>query len=131
MAEPAGDPLTGVLIFAAVAVAPTALFWLALRLPPLVRGLRERRRPPAPSGPPVERIAADLRRVRHALRTLPAGVSAVRRRGIEAAYEDLLTQACRALAVEHQLAALPPGLEREVERLRIELALQTAGLEIR
>jgi hypothetical protein len=132
MTEPAGDPLTGVLIFALVAVVPTALIWLALRAPRIAGDAGALRCPdPVPQGPPVERLAADLRRVRGALGSLPDGVSNVRRRGVVAAYDDLLVLACRAVAVDHCLTELPDGMERELERVRVELALRSAGLMIR
>lgn len=48
--------------------------------------------PPAqgPAGPPIQRIAADVRRIHHQLLSLPPGVPAARLRGWRAAYDDVL-----------------------------------------
>lgn len=132
MTEPAGDPLAGVLIFALVAVVPAVLIWLALRAPRIAGAAWDLQCPgPMPQGPPVERLAADLRRVRRALGSLPDGVPNLRRRGVVAAYDDLLVLACQAVAVDHCLTELPDGMERDLERVRVELALRSAGLMIR
>lgn len=134
MADSGGGVVVGVLSFLAVALIPTVAFWLALRVPWLVRTLRRLRRKPRPdplATPPVEQIAADLRRVHRLLMRMPEGASYARRRGAEQAYEDLLAAACRAVGIEHQLGGLPDGLDRDIERLRVEAALQQAGLVIR
>ena len=84
--------------------------------------------PPAPSGLPIERIAADARRIRNQLRHVPPGTPAARLRGWQAAYDDVLVLACRALGLEHRLEELAPGPVRELERQRVERMLEAAGL---
>jgi len=90
---------------------------------------RDRRSTERPTGPPVERIAADLRRISTML-TDPRPMSAVRRTGILAAYDNRLVAACAALDVPHDLDRTD-GMDREIERLRIETALEACGLVIR
>lgn len=134
MAEPGGDVLAGVLGFVAVALVPTVAFWLALRVPPLVRALARRLRRPSPVGPagrPIEQLAADLRRVHRLLTRMPPGASYARRRGAEQAYEDLLAQAARMLGVDERLSDAGDRMDRELERLRVEAALLDVGLVIR
>ncbi len=87
--------------------------------------------PPArPEGQPLERIAADLRRLRPQARLHPEGAAYARHRGVVAAYDEALRDACRALSVPTDLADLPEGLEREAERIRVEYALEAAGLPL-
>ena len=101
----------------------------------LVTVLRRVRRrfspaPDPPAGPPIERIASDVRRVRTELRALTPGLPMARRIGISRAYDDLLAGACRALDVPDTLSELPPGTDRDAERLRIEYELEEAGLRL-
>lgn len=127
-------PLANVVLFAVAVLAPTLLFWVVLRLPRTVDGIGawvRRRRTPPPSTPPIERLTADLRRVHRALAEYPPGTPNVRRRATRDAYDALLAQACTAVDVPHRLAELPEGMERELERLRVEEALRGAGLTIR
>jgi hypothetical protein len=88
--------------------------------------------PPTPLGMPIERISADLRRIRaRALAQAQAqGTPVVQRRAILAAYDDALMDACRALGVDTDLAAMNDDLERESERLRIEVQLERAGIDL-
>ncbi|WP_406629354.1 hypothetical protein [Amycolatopsis sp. WGS_07] len=116
-----------VLLFAVVSVAPSVLFWAALRLPAVCRWVRRRRAAPVPSGPPVEQVAADLRRVRRALAQLPAGTPAARRIGTRQAYDELLVTACREIGVAHRLDGVREGVDRDLERLRIEDSLSRKG----
>ncbi|MFL6130168.1 MAG: hypothetical protein ACJ73E_14030 [Mycobacteriales bacterium] len=78
--------------------------------------------------PPLEQLAADLRRLAPALRDLPRGTSRARQRGLLMAYDDVLVAAALALDVPHALDTLPPGIDRELERVRVEGALEAAGL---
>ncbi len=55
----------------------------------------------------------------------------IRRTGALRAYDALLMQACRAVDVPHRLDQLPTGTPLEVERLRVEESLMSAGLVIR
>ena len=102
-----------------------------------VLDLRARRRAregdvPPPAAPrPVEAVAADVRRLGRQLDTVPAGAPQVRRRGLQAAYDDVLTEAAALLAVPHDLGTVPPGFARDVERLRLQTALSDAGLVVR
>jgi hypothetical protein len=126
----AGGVLANLVLFAVVCVAPTVLFWCALRAPAVLRRVRERRGTPAPQEPPIERVAADLRRVHRLLAGYPAGTPAARRFGTRQAYDELLTQACRQIGVPHRLAELPEGMDREIERLRVEHSLRERGLAV-
>jgi len=86
--------------------------------------------PPAPAGMPIERIAADLRRIRPQALMQATGTPMARRRGIIAAYDQALLEACRALEVPTELDRITDALERESERLRTEAELARAGVEL-
>jgi hypothetical protein len=81
-----------------------------------------------PPGPPLEKLAADLRRLRPEVRRPRPGVTMARHRGVVAAYDGVLIQTARTLAVATTLADLPDGIDHEAERLRLEHALEQAGL---
>lgn len=87
--------------------------------------------PPTPLGHPLERIVRDLRRLQPEARHPREGMPVEKLRGVLAAYDDLLLEACRAVEVSTSLASLPEGLERESERLRVEYELERAGILIR
>jgi hypothetical protein len=80
-------------------------------------------------GPPVEQLAVELRRLAGVLLD-PRPVSSVRRFGVERAYDETLGKACCALGIEHHLDEVRLS-DREFERLRVEAALQDAGLVLR
>jgi hypothetical protein len=84
--------------------------------------------PTKPAGPPIEQVAADLRRLgqqRLGIATRsPVWFAAVQR-----AYDDRLQVACRELEVEEHLAELE-GVDLEIERVRVEGALQAAGMAL-
>jgi hypothetical protein len=114
-----------------VAVLGAALHWRAA----LERGRTLGRRvhlvaPPLPSaaGPPLEKLAADLRRLRPEVRSPRPGIAMARQRGIVAAYDGVLVTTAKALGVPTTLADLPEGIDREAERLRLEHALGQAGI---
>lgn len=86
--------------------------------------------PPTPLGMPIERISADLRRIRVRTMAQAEGTPVVQRRAILAAYDDALMDACRALGVETDLDAMKDDLDRESERLRTEVQLERAGLDL-
>jgi hypothetical protein len=87
--------------------------------------------PPPPPGPhrPVELVAADLRRLASELAVVPSGTPVARRRGLLAAYDDVLVEAAAILEVPYELTTVP-GAAREVERLRLLAALEAAGLVV-
>ncbi|GIJ23497.1 hypothetical protein [Micromonospora lutea] len=76
---------------------------------------------------PLEQIAADLRFLRRgrAGGTRPA----VWHNGVLDAYDDRLRLACRALGVSEHLAEVT-GLDRQIERVRVEAELDAAGLRL-
>jgi hypothetical protein len=118
-----------------VVVACTAMFGLvvggALNAGSLGRlARRHRRRPPQPVGRPLERVVADLHRIRAEVVSPLPGASKVRRDATLAAYDDVLAEACRALRVPDHLTAVPPGTEREAERLHTEWLLEQAGVPV-
>ncbi|MDP2772715.1 MAG: hypothetical protein Q8O61_04085 [Nocardioides sp.] len=82
----------------------------------------------APPGPPIERIAADVRRIRTDIRHAPPGMPVARLRGWCAAYDDVLVMACRSLDLEQSLETRLTMVERELERERVERMLVRAGL---
>jgi hypothetical protein len=102
--------------------------WLAGEHP-----LRRRRPPPPPPAPPrrpLQVVAADLRRLSRQLELVPAGASLVRWRALWAAYDDVLLEAADALEIPHELPAMPSGIARDLERLRLLAALEGAGLAV-
>ncbi|GIJ08184.1 hypothetical protein ACFFMR_30435 [Micromonospora andamanensis] len=76
---------------------------------------------------PLEQIAADLR----CLRRDRAGGSrtVVWHSDVLDAYDDRLRLACRALGITEHLAELT-GIDRQIERVRVEAELDTAGLRL-
>jgi hypothetical protein len=131
--------LRGVLVLGLITLGVVAAAWCAFNgarlgawsvaagrllriLPPL---------PPTPLGMPIERISADLRRIRVQALRQAEGMPVVQRRAILAAYDDALMDACRALGVETELDAMNDDLERESERLRTEVELERAGIDLR
>ncbi len=98
--------------------------WVARRASAL------RRRPLAPTGRPIELIAADVHRLGPRFHCVPTGVSFARFEARRQAYDRVLVEACHAVAVDHLLRVLPPGQELDRERQRVERALQRCGLRL-
>jgi hypothetical protein len=121
--------LSGWLGVAAVMAVLVVALWAVLYGSAAISFVRRHRPSPAmPTGPPIEALVADLRRLRSATLEVEPGTSHVRRIATVAAYDDTLIQACRALGLPDTLTDLPPGTDREAERLRVEALLEAAGL---
>ncbi len=126
--------MLNLLITAVAVVVPAAVLgavfaapkWIAACSDARRRRLRRRGLLPVRTGRPLERLAADLRRL-DPQRTAP-GCSRTKREAARLAYEDVLMEAARALEIDHALASAPRGLPRELELLRVEQALLAAGL---
>ena len=86
---------------------------------------------PVPTGPPLEKLAADLRRLRPMARSpKPGGAdgpAARHRRGVR--QRARWTRPGRSRCRPH-LTELPEGIDREAERLRLEHALELAGSQL-
>jgi hypothetical protein len=82
-----------------------------------------------PARRPLEHVAADLRRLTRELAMVPGGLPMARRRGLLAAYDDVLVEAAALLEIPHQLTAQPPET-RELERMRLLASLEAAGLVV-
>ncbi len=114
----------------AVILLPTALGFVLLGIPRVVRWVAERRTR-APAVEPIERIGANLRRLRAQLEATETAtdlpVKSVRVRALRGAYLDTLTAACQRLGVE------PPHGDRasQAEIYRVEAALRQRGLDVR
>jgi hypothetical protein len=78
---------------------------------------------------PLELVAADLRRLTRELSMVPGGMPMARRRGLLAAFDDVLVEAAELLEVPNQLTAEPPAT-RELERMRLLASLEAAGLVV-
>lgn len=103
--------------------------FLMERVVALGRGMHLLAPPPEPPiGPPLEKLAADLRRLRPEVHSPRPGIAMARQRALVAAFDGVLVQAATALRVTTTLAELPDGLEHEAERLRLEHALELTGL---
>jgi hypothetical protein len=132
-----GDETDGVanaILVLAVVLFPTILGMTVIGLLRLRRRFQgRRRRGPLPAGPPIERIAADLRRL-YRQRTMLAGHSpspgrGLRTKALNAAYVDVLISACRALDVTQPQPA-PNGLVSDQEIERVEVDLRQQGLDV-
>jgi hypothetical protein len=106
--------------------------WRALRRldrtinqPPAVDRLRMERRLP-----PVEQIAAELRRLNHQRHHGLSTESEKWSAAVATAYDVWLLAACRRLNITEHLTTLV-GIDRDLERLRVESQLETAGLVLR
>jgi hypothetical protein len=94
--------------------------------PPCLQSIAEsRHRLPA-----IEQIAAELRRLDRQRRGGPTRESEAWSAAVADAYDRWLLFACRSLEVPEQLAALD-GDDRDIERVRVEGALEAAGLVLR
>ena len=115
-------------------LAPTVVLGAIFAMPKWVAAAGEARRRRLrrlgklviPAGPPLERLASDLRRLR--VQRADPHRSRVQREGARLAYEDVIRQAASALDIAHDLDGTNSRFGREVELLRIEQALLDAGL---
>lgn len=102
--------------------------WRMARLERDVRGVAAAL-PDRPAVPPIEQVAADLRRLAEqragVARRSPVWFTAVQR-----AYDDRLRTACQSLRVEQHLGELT-GVDLEIERVRVAGALEQAGMDLR
>src|SRR5690348_12999008 len=122
--------------YALIVTLPPSAIWALLNAGRICKGAvavarRCRLLPPRPvvtHNPPVERIAATLRRLSWEMGHVPPGTSTVKRNAVRMAYDDGLIAACRALEIPQVLDTLDDGLDHELERLRVEAALEHAGL---
>lgn len=100
----------------------------------VVRLLQERRRRAIATGPSIERLAADLRRLHAQLTSadepVPRPGRGLRIRATRGAYVDALAAACRALEVPPPLPAAG-GDVSVAEIYRVEAALRGQGLDVR
>jgi hypothetical protein len=78
-------------------------------------------------GVPIEQLAADLRRLR-ALLGQDEHRSAAHQIGNRLAYDRLMIQICQMLDIEHELSGDSIGVERDIERFRVEAELERAGV---
>ncbi|MEV4703676.1 hypothetical protein [Actinoplanes sp. NPDC049316] len=86
-------------------------------------------RPPT-DRPCLEEVAADLRRLRRQRSGGPTTGSALWLAAVVRAYDDRLLIASEAYGVQHHLNELE-GMDRELERMRVEERLRAAGLQLR
>ena len=113
-------------------IAPAAAFAVFLHAPSwidhAVDSLRQRRARRMPTSPPIERLAADLRRISaeiERIQVIDPPYKVVRLKAAVAAYDDTLLVCCRSLGGE------PPrdrGPLDPRERLDAEVALLQEGL---
>jgi len=138
MGASATSVTAGVIKLVAAAFFPVALLYLILNSGKVGRAVLRVLRwcrlvpKPKPESPPprvpLEKIAADLCRLSTAMRDVPPEASRARKRGLLLAYDDVLAKAALALDVPEALAELPLGMDRDLERIRVETQLRDAGL---
>jgi hypothetical protein len=126
--------LANAIALAGVVLFPTLLGCAVLGTLRLWQWLQTRDRRPIPMDLPIERIAADARRLRtqreELLGQAPAPGRRLRTEALDAAYLDTLAAACRALDVPP-----PPGgasgAGATSEICRVETELGRRGLDVR
>jgi hypothetical protein len=77
---------------------------------------------------PIEKLAADIRRLRRQRGGI-AQRSPVWRAAVDDAYDDRLLLTCKRLEITAHLTGLT-GVDREIERVRLEGELEAAGLTL-
>jgi hypothetical protein len=122
--------VAGLLLYLVIAVTPSVVLWVSLRvLPAVVTAIAERMRSRRlPPGPALETTVADLRRLRHEMRCCVPRTQ-VRRVAVLAAYDDALLDVCRMVDVDAPLATAV-GSDRPFARLLTEAALEHAGIAL-
>lgn len=80
--------------------------------------------------PSIEELVADLRRLDKQRRSAPTTHSAAWLAAVVRAYDERLSLVSRSVGVSEHLAQLE-GMDRDLERLRVEVLLQEAGLRLR
>lgn len=139
MGASATSVTAGVIKLAAAALFPVALLYVLVHFDQVCRVVMRVLRwcrlvpkakpPPPPPRVPLEKITADLCRLSTAMRDVPPEASRARKRGLLLAYDDVLVKAALALDVPEALVALPLGMDRDLERMRVESILRDAGLQ--
>jgi len=81
-----------------------------------------------PQSRPIEKIAADLRRLGNRFYALDPHASFAKTEAVRSAYDKTLAECCDALGVTHLLGILPAGPERDAERERVEEQLADSGV---
>jgi len=125
--------LDGAFWLVIIVVAPLGLLWVGLRIPKAVDAVRERRArriaASQPQGAPLEKLAADLRRLRAEL-VYRKPTTNVRLTALVKAYDDVLESMCARLELPVNLSELPIGRDRDIERMRAEAAVEQAGIPL-
>ena len=139
MGASATSVTVGVIKLAAAALTPVALLYVMLNFGKVSRAVLRALRwcrlvpKPKPNPPsrlvPLEKITTDLCRLSTAMRDVPPEASRARKHGLLLAYDDVLGKAALALDVPQALAELPLGMDRDLERMRVESDLRDAGLQ--
>lgn len=121
-----------IVLFIFLTIAPLLLLWALVNAGSVADWVSERwerwHPKPAPPGRPIERLADELRRLSARLRE-PANSTYTNISGVQLAYDKVLLDACQALGVESRLDGLS-GMNRELERARLEVELTRAGMVI-
>ncbi|MCP2237295.1 hypothetical protein [Prauserella halophila] len=121
----------GVLVHAAIFVAPTIVVLLILWLPGAARRAALRHRAAGgwfPRRRAVEVVAADLRRAHRDLEDLDSDASRSRWSKACARYDAVLAEACAIADVPCDRLHDTTGLDRDIARLELEEALIRRGL---
>jgi hypothetical protein len=82
----------------------------------------------SPESRPIERIAADLRRLGNRFYALDPHASFAKTEAVRSAYYKALAECCDALGITHLLGILPAGPELDAERERVEEQLTDCGV---
>ena len=86
--------------------------------------------PPRPTGPPLEVLARDVRRLGARFHAPPPGSSFCKIDAVRFAYDRALARCADALEVDHLLGVLAPGDHLDRERARVERALHCWGVRL-
>lgn len=78
-------------------------------------------------GVPIEQLGADLRRLRRQIRA-SEHCSATQQAALRQAYDQVLIETCAVVDVEHRLDLPTGGMERDIERFRVEALLEANGI---
>jgi hypothetical protein len=86
--------------------------------------------PPEAQVPSMEELVVDLRRLDRQRRSAPTTDSTAWLAAVVRAYDQRLSLACLILGLTEHLGQLQ-GMDRDIERVRVEGMLQAAGLRLR